>query len=127
MFTRTIHNFKTLSGQGHLRLLQPSLTTKSDASFVDQTVGRQPPTEPASKMHKQSRTQSHSTNAAAPLASVAWSVLLALFKFGVLGSAVYLLSCDLNVFFKEYVYGMQEPYPCPAGTCISDPPPYPLL
>ncbi|KAK9862673.1 hypothetical protein WJX84_001014 [Apatococcus fuscideae] len=73
---------------------------------IDSPVGRQSPPEATGKIQKQSQTQCDSPNAAVPLTSVAWSVLLALFKFGVLGSAVYLLSCNLNVFLKEYIYAV---------------------
>lgn len=105
---------RVCSQRPDLHLVQLALKLTPDTVFVNASVGRQPPSEAAGKMQKQPQPRFHSTNTAVPLASVAWNVLLALFKFGVLGGAVYLLSCDLNVFVKEYIYGVQKPFACPA-------------
>ena len=68
-------------------------------------VGRHPPSEAANKLQPQVPEQQNPHTQAMPLSTVAQGMLLGTLKFGVLGGSVYLLSCDINVFLKEYIYG----------------------
>ena len=74
-----------------------------DISFL-LAVGRHSPSEVNGKRpHWQEPASGR--RAVLPIKNMAWNVLLALTKFGVLGGSVYLLFQDLNVFVKEYIYG----------------------